>query len=281
MHQGKSEYLRWISEELETHATVYQSPGQTSSLPSFITNHGLLSQQSFAKLLHRAKVAETKLHNRKLISKDWRPLKTKKHLASLTGSLLPQVFVGLGFPYEGPAPIEAIALGCVLLQPGFNPPHSSDNNDFYKGKPTTRQVWHQLGAWKQTQNTHSLLALKALSMFGLQISSQHPYAQASIGEPRVWTVDATNRTDVRRALGSILRGAEVVNRLNFPLTLMCRRVPSCRACLTVAAVDRSWCLFSQVKPFTPREFTCEGMLERVDAYITHQVVQPHGGNLGF
>ncbi|XP_075890546.1 alpha-1,6-mannosylglycoprotein 6-beta-N-acetylglucosaminyltransferase B-like [Nelusetta ayraudi] len=169
MWQGKSEYLRWISEELETHATVYESPGQTSSLPSFIRNHGLLSQERFAQLLHRAKV-----------------------------------FVGLGFPYEGPAPIEAIALGCVFLQPRFHPPHSSDNNDFYKGKPTTRQI-----------------------------SSQHPYAQTSIGEPHVWTVDAANRTDVRRALGSILRGAEV-------------------------------------KPFTLREFTCEGMLERVDAYITHQ-----------
>lgn len=59
--------------------------------------------------------------------------------------LLPsQVFVGLGFPYEGPAPIEAIALGCVFLQPRFDPPHSSDNNNFYKGKPTTRQVGLQL-----------------------------------------------------------------------------------------------------------------------------------------
>lgn len=27
----------------------------------------------------------------------------------------------------------------------------------------------------------------------------------------------------------------------------------------------------QVEPFTPREFTCEGMLERVHAYVTHQV----------
>ena len=30
-------------------------------------------------------------------------------------------------------------------------------------------------------------------------------------------------------------------------------------------------MFFQVKPFTPREFTCEGMLERVHGYITHQV----------
>lgn len=51
-----------------------------------------------------------------------------------------QVFIGLGFPYEGPAPIEAIALGCIFLQPRFDPPHTSDNNNFYKGKPTTRKV---------------------------------------------------------------------------------------------------------------------------------------------
>lgn len=30
-------------------------------------------------------------------------------------------------------------------------------------------------------------------------------------------------------------------------------------------------LILQVEPFTPREFTCEGMLERVHAYVTHQV----------
>ena len=28
-----------------------------------------------------------------------------------------QVFIGLGFPYEGPAPIEAITQGCVFLNP--------------------------------------------------------------------------------------------------------------------------------------------------------------------
>ena len=26
-----------------------------------------------------------------------------------------QVFIGLGFPYEGPAPLEAIAQGCIFL----------------------------------------------------------------------------------------------------------------------------------------------------------------------
>ncbi|KAM7370909.1 hypothetical protein PAMP_010419 [Pampus punctatissimus] len=164
MWQGKSEYVEVISEELETHATVYQPAGHVSNLPSFVRNHGLLTQEHFLQLLRRAKV-----------------------------------FVGLGFPYEGPAPIEAIALGCVFLQPRFDPPHSSDNNDFYKGKPTTRQ---------------------------------HPYAEEFISKPHVWTVDMTNRTAVREAVKAILH--------------------------------------TEVKPFTPREFTCEGMLERVHGYITHQ-----------
>lgn len=70
-----------------------------------------------------------------------------------------QVFVGLGFPYEGPAPIEAIALGCIFLQPRFDPPHSSDNNDFYKGKPTTRQVGNPL-SWKNS--VHSFLVLNTV-----------------------------------------------------------------------------------------------------------------------
>ncbi|XP_047233478.1 alpha-1,6-mannosylglycoprotein 6-beta-N-acetylglucosaminyltransferase B-like isoform X3 [Girardinichthys multiradiatus] len=168
MWQGKSEYVEVISKELEIHGTVYQPPGQTSSLPSFVKNHGLLSQENFLQLLRRAKV-----------------------------------FVGLGFPYEGPAPFEAISLGCVFLQPRFDPPHSSHNNDFYKGKPTTRQI-----------------------------TSQHPYAEQFIAKPYVWTVDMTNRTDIREAVKSILK--------------------------------------TKVKPFTPLEFTCLGMLERVRNYITHQ-----------
>uniref|UniRef100_A0A3Q4GWG9 alpha-1,6-mannosyl-glycoprotein 6-beta-N-acetylglucosaminyltransferase n=1 Tax=Neolamprologus brichardi TaxID=32507 RepID=A0A3Q4GWG9_NEOBR len=166
MWQGKYEYVKVISEELETHATVYQPPGHTLHLPSFIRNHGLLTQEHFQQLLRKTKL-----------------------------------FVGLGFPYEGPAPIEAIGMGCVFIQPRFDPPHSSANNDFYKGKPTTRQI-----------------------------SSQHPYAEEFIGKPYVWTVDVTNKSDIREAVKAILRS----------------------------------------ESFTPQEFTCVGMLKRVLGYITHQ-----------
>lgn len=56
IYQGKSEYVEVISEELETHATVYQPAGHASNLPSFIRNHGLLTQEHFLQLLRRAKV---------------------------------------------------------------------------------------------------------------------------------------------------------------------------------------------------------------------------------
>ncbi|XP_054913687.1 alpha-1,6-mannosylglycoprotein 6-beta-N-acetylglucosaminyltransferase B-like [Poeciliopsis prolifica] len=141
MWQGKSDYLEVISQELEIHATVFQPSGRASSLPSFVKNHGLLSQENFLQLLRRAKV-----------------------------------FVGLGFPYEGPAPVEAVALGCMFLQPRFDPPHSSHNDGFYKGKPTTRQI-----------------------------TSQHPYFERFVGKPFVWTVDMNNRTDIRDAVESILK----------------------------------------------------------------------------
>lgn len=51
-----------------------------------------------------------------------------------------QLFIGFGFPYEGPAPLEAIANGCVFLQARFHPPHSSLNHEFFRGKPTSREA---------------------------------------------------------------------------------------------------------------------------------------------
>ena len=62
------------------------------------------------------------------------------HKVSLSLSLSVQLFVGLSFPYEGPAPLEAIANGCAFLNPKFTPPKSSKNADFFKGKPTMREV---------------------------------------------------------------------------------------------------------------------------------------------
>ena len=86
-----------------------------------------------------------------------------------------RVFIGLGFPYEGPAPLEAIASGCYFLNPRFNPSLNRDNTKFFKDKPTLRTL-----------------------------SSQNPYAERFIGKPYVYTVDISNRQEVDDALKDML-----------------------------------------------------------------------------
>ena len=51
-----------------------------------------------------------------------------------------QIFIGMGFPYEGPAPLEALAEGCVFFNAKFDPPHNGKNTEFFKSKPTHRKV---------------------------------------------------------------------------------------------------------------------------------------------
>ena len=86
-----------------------------------------------------------------------------------------RLFIGLGFPYEGPAPLEAIANGCYFLNPRFDPPLNRDNTKFFKDKPTLRAL-----------------------------TSQNPYVERFIGKPYVYTVDILNRQEVDNALKEML-----------------------------------------------------------------------------
>ncbi|CAM9529486.1 alpha-1,6-mannosylglycoprotein 6-beta-N-acetylglucosaminyltransferase A [Lethenteron reissneri] len=163
--KGKMQYLDIIGKYTEIHGTVH---GATVNVPPYVKNHGILSGRELQFLLR-----ETKL------------------------------FVGLGFPYEGPAPLEAIANGCVFLNPRFRPPKSSKNTDFFKGKPTLREL-----------------------------TSQHPYAEVYIGKPHVWTIDIDDPQEVEAAVRQIVA--------------------------------------QKTEPYMPYEFTCEGMLQRVNAFIEKQ-----------
>ncbi|KAJ8363585.1 hypothetical protein SKAU_G00124160 [Synaphobranchus kaupii] len=166
--QGKEGFLQILHRYMEIHGTVYYETQRPPEVPAFVKNHGLLPQQELQQLLRKAKL-----------------------------------FIGFGFPYEGPAPLEAIANGCIFLQPKFRPPHSSLNHEFFRGKPTSREV-----------------------------SSQHPYAEQYIGRPHVMTVDFNNSQEFDSAVREIMR--------------------------------------TEVEPYLPYEYTCEGMLERLHAYIQHQ-----------
>ncbi|XP_002736478.1 alpha-1,6-mannosylglycoprotein 6-beta-N-acetylglucosaminyltransferase A-like [Saccoglossus kowalevskii] len=163
-------YLDIIHERFTLHGTVYANTSDDlMNIPRYVINHGILSGDQVQELLKKAKL-----------------------------------FVGLGFPYDGPAPLEAIANGCVFLNPSFNPPLNSMNTKFFKGKPTLREL-----------------------------TSQHPYAEVYIGKPYVHTVSITNTTAFR----AVLREIQETEYL---------------------------------KPYVPHEFTPEGMLQRLNAYIENQ-----------
>ncbi|XP_061492819.1 alpha-1,6-mannosylglycoprotein 6-beta-N-acetylglucosaminyltransferase A-like [Rhineura floridana] len=136
--KDKKSYLDVIHTYTEVHGTVKST--SIGYMPSYVKNHGILSGQDLQFLLRKTKL-----------------------------------FVGLGFPYEGPAPVEAIANGCAFLNPKFNPPKSRKNTDFFKEKPTFREL-----------------------------TSQHPYAEVYIGKPNVWTVDINDLSEVEKAVKAIL-----------------------------------------------------------------------------
>ena len=118
----------------EIHATV--ADADENFMKDFgIVNHKLLSGKEFHALLRRSKV-----------------------------------FLGLGFPLEGPAPLEAVANGAVFINHQFKPPKSRHTFKFFEDKPTNREL-----------------------------NSQSPYLERFIGLPHVITVDVFNAAELESA----------------------------------------------------------------------------------
>ncbi|KAH8850059.1 Alpha-1,6-mannosylglycoprotein 6-beta-N-acetylglucosaminyltransferase B [Schistosoma japonicum] len=136
---NKTNYLKIFSDYFELHGNVINKG--TVDLPSFVHIHQLQYGQPYLKLL-----------------------------------LSSHVMIGLGFPYEGPAPLEAIANGLIFLNPRFNPPHSRSTQAFFAEKPTARGL-----------------------------TSQHPYIENHIGEPYSYLVDMDNETQIRQTVERILK----------------------------------------------------------------------------
>lgn len=108
------------------------------------------------------------------------------------------MFIGLGFPYEGPAPLEAIANGCFFLNPRINPPINRGNSKFLKGKPTLRSL-----------------------------TSQNPYTEMFIGQPYVYTVDVENREEVNDAL---------MKMASLPVSCLCVYGTGCSGCAQIVEI---------------------------------------------
>ena len=130
--------LQMVSEFFEVHSTFRESDPH---LPDNIINHGFLKSNELTLLLRKAKL-----------------------------------FVGLGYPYDGPGPFEALAEGTAFLQHRFNTPKNRENDKFFSGKPTSRAI-----------------------------TSQHTYLERYVGEPYVYTIDTTNAEAVRSTLIKILK----------------------------------------------------------------------------
>ncbi|CAI2320725.1 unnamed protein product [Caenorhabditis sp. 36 PRJEB53466] len=143
---GKEQYM-WAEAEkpmqvlkrhVAVHATVAdinRNEGNTSRALADVINHGFLNSRQIAELLDRT-----------------------------------TIFFGLGFPLEGPAPMEAIAHGAVFINARFREPKSRKNYKFLAEKPTLRE-------W----------------------TSQNPYMEM-IGEPHVITVDIENEQELEEAI---------------------------------------------------------------------------------
>ncbi|CAI4221643.1 unnamed protein product [Auanema sp. JU1783] len=143
MWAGINTTLDVLKNLTEVHATVADltnlQPNETSTFAD-VVNHGFLFTDELHSLLKSVKI-----------------------------------FVGMGFPYEGPAPLEAIANGAVFINPSFDPPKSRHNTKFFADKPTSRE-------W----------------------TSQCPYLE-TVGPPHAYTVDIRNPKELEKTIQQALR----------------------------------------------------------------------------
>lgn len=166
--KGKEKVLAILHRYMEIHGTVYYETQRPPEVPAFVKNHGLLPQQELQQLLRKAKVGTwlklswaqnrlrclytsfQSLYSNALLEFwgvcevncvlcEW--IWAAQCVVLWSSPFSVKLFIGFGFPYEGPAPLEAIANGCIFLQPKFDPPHSSLNHEFFRGKPTSREVF--------------------------------------------------------------------------------------------------------------------------------------------
>ncbi|CAB3408837.1 unnamed protein product [Caenorhabditis bovis] len=110
MWENAETAIRVLSEEnVDIHATVVDvEHDQTELMFENVTNHGFLDSRAISKLLDDV------------------------HL-----------FFGLGFPLEGPAPLEAIAHGAIFINAHFDVAKNRINYKFLGEKPTFRQYTSQ------------------------------------------------------------------------------------------------------------------------------------------
>uniref|UniRef100_A0A8D2IS38 alpha-1,6-mannosyl-glycoprotein 6-beta-N-acetylglucosaminyltransferase n=1 Tax=Varanus komodoensis TaxID=61221 RepID=A0A8D2IS38_VARKO len=159
--KGKEKFLAILNKYMEIHGTVYYETQRPPEVPAFVKNHGLLPQHEFQQLLRKAKL-----------------------------------FIGFGFPYEGPAPLEAIANGCAFLQARFNPAHSSLNHEFFRGKPTSREVSLHFSRPIELRDFCTLPALPEKPKGHTMQSSTSPFSLQPNATYLAWSLNSSSSPPV-------------------------------------------------------------------------------------
>ena len=126
--EGHDGFLDFLSSIFEVHTTITDDVEFAAQIG--LINHEKMSPEDFNELLSSVKV-----------------------------------FVGLGFPYEGPSPIEALENGAYFLNPILDPPvgrsESRKNDyirDFFNDKPTFRRLHYQVPYLSTLNSSHVINA---------------------------------------------------------------------------------------------------------------------------
>ncbi|CAD5210627.1 unnamed protein product [Bursaphelenchus xylophilus] len=155
MWKDAGKVLQIASEFTQLHATVENATTAKEYANVPFENHGNLPAEKFHGLLRKAKV-----------------------------------FLGLGFPIEGPAPLEAVANGAIYLNPIFKTAKSRRNYTFFAEKPTFRKI-----------------------------TSQNFYMDRFVGRPYVINVDIEDEEDVRRAFKEAMNSS-IEPTLSYEFTFL-------------------------------------------------------------
>lgn len=124
--EGHERFLKDVGQIFDIHTTI--SDDDIYAERNGFTNHPNLDPSGFNRLLAKAKI-----------------------------------FIGLGFPYEGPSPIEALQNGAYFLNAKLEPPVSRSEEmkvsyirDFFNDKPTFRRLNYQV-PYLATVNTSYII----------------------------------------------------------------------------------------------------------------------------
>ncbi|EDO45788.1 predicted protein, partial [Nematostella vectensis] len=187
-YRDKRQYLDTLHKHFEIHANIAGTV--CSLLPDYIINHGIVNGSTLVKIIQESKV-----------------------------------FIGLGFPFEGPAPLDAIANGCFYINPKLIPYQSRENAAFFRDKPTFRKL-----------------------------TSQNPYAEEFIGRPFVYTIDMNNETEVEKTIQEILATKEIPHLpYEFSLEGMLQRINYFMKNLDFCNIGKEWMPLSEMLTVKGRE----------------------------